>query len=167
MNVFVGEKTMESMLEILLDHGSLGVFAAFLIWLYTNMQKRMDELTDRFQGQLEEMGKIHKDDQEVLRKRYDEVISKYDGERKQMRLQIKQRVEAVGSIVQKIDQNCSNFLIRQDGSADDIDYIKVQISQITEQVKGMNDLLKSMDQENRVRNLVAMAHGDTIPPKDR
>ena len=84
-----------------------------------------------------------------------------------MRLQIKQRVEAVGSIVQKIDQNCSNFLIRQDGSADDIDYIKVQISQITEQVKGMNDLLKSMDQENRVRNLVAMAHGDTIPPKDR
>ena len=86
---------MESMLEILLDHGSLGVFAAFLIWLYTNMQKRMDELTDRFQGQLEEMGKIHKEDQEVLRKRYDEVISKYDGERKQMRLQIKQRVEAV------------------------------------------------------------------------
>ena len=157
---------MGSMIEMLLNHGSLGIFAAFLVWLYTSMQKRMDELIDRFQGQLDEMSKIHKDDQEILRRRYDEVISKYDGERKQMRLQIKQRVEAVGSIVQKIDQNCSNFLIRQDSSADDIDFIKVQTNQITEQVKGMNDLLKSMDQEQRVRNLVQMAQGDTtIPPK--
>jgi hypothetical protein len=157
---------MGSMIEMLLNHGSLGIFAAFLVWLYTSMQKRMDELIDRFQGQLDEMSKIHKDDQEILRRRYDEVISKYDGERKQMRLQIKQRVEAVGSIVQKIDQNCSNFLIRQDSSADDIDFIKVQTNQITEQVKGMNDLLKSMDQEQRVRNLVQMAQGETtIPPK--
>ena len=158
---------MESMFEMLLDHGSLGIFAAFLIWLYTDMQKRMDDLVDRFQSQLEEMGKIHKDDQEILRQRYDEVISKYDGERKQMRLQIKQRVEAVGTIVQKIDQKTSNFLVRHDNSADDIDFIKVQISQISEQVKGINDVVKSIDQEQRVRNLVAMAHGDTIPPKDR
>ena len=56
---------MGSMIEMLLNHGSLGIFAAFLVWLYTSMQKRMDELIDRFQGQLDEMSKIHKDDQEI------------------------------------------------------------------------------------------------------
>ena len=156
---------MTEILEMLLDHGSLGIFAAFLIWLYTNMQARMDALVDRFQVQLEEMQNIHKGDQEILRERYDDVIAKYDSEKKQMRLQIKQRVEAVGSIVQKIDQKTSNFLVKQDSDSDDIDFIKNQVGQINEQVKNIGELVKSMDQENRVRNLVAMAHGDTLPPK--
>ena len=156
---------MTEILEMLIDHGSLGIFAAFLIWLYTNMQARMDALVDRFQVQLEEMQNIHKGDQELLRERYDDVIAKYDSEKKQMRLQIKQRVEAVGSIVQKIDQKTSNFLVKQDSDSDDIDFIKNQVGQINEQVKNIGELVKSMDQENRVRNLVAMAHGDTLPPK--
>ena len=156
---------IEAVLEMLLDHGSLGIFAAFLIWLYTNMQARMDALVDRFQAQLEEMQNIHKGDQELLRERYDDVIAKYDSEKKQMRLQIKQRVEAVGSIVQKIDQKTSSFLVKQDSDSDDIDFIKTQVNQINEQVKNIGELVKSMDQENRVRNLVAMAQGDTLPPK--
>jgi len=156
---------MMEILEMLLDHGSLGIFAAFLIWLYTNMQARMDALVDRFQVQLEEMQNIHKGDQELLRERYDDVIAKYDSEKKQMRLQIKQRVEAVGSIVQKIDQKTSNFLVKQDADGDDIDFIKNQVGQINEQVKNIGELVKSMDQENRMRNLVAMAHGETLPPK--
>ena len=156
---------IEAVLEMLLDHGSLGIFAAFLIWLYTNMQARMDALVDRFQAQLEEMQNIHKGDQELLRERYDDVIAKYDSEKKQMRLQIKQKVEAVGSIVQKIDQKTSSFLVKQDSDSDDIDFIKTQVNQINEQVKNIGELVKSMDQENRVRNLVAMAQGDTLPPK--
>ena len=156
---------IEAVLEMLLNHGSLGIFAAFLIWLYTNMQARMDALVDRFQVQLEEMQNIHKNDQEILRERYDDVIAKYDSEKKQMRLQIKQKVEAVGSIVQKIDQKTSSFLVKQDNDGDDIDFIKTQVNQINEQVKNIGELVKSMDQENRVRNLVAMAQGDTLPPK--
>ena len=156
---------IEAVLEMLLNHGSLGIFAAFLIWLYTNMQARMDALVDRFQAQLEEMQNIHKSDQEILRERYDDVIAKYDIEKKQMRLQIKQKIEAVGSIVQKIDQKTSSFLVKQDNDGDDIDFIKTQVNQINEQVKNIGELVKSMDQENRVRNLVAMAQGDTLPPK--
>ena len=152
--------------DVLLNHGSLGVFAAFLVWLYMNMQKRMDELVDKFQGQLEEIRKDQKADQEALRVRYDDVIGKYDSERKQMRLQIKERIEKVGVLLQNVNQKTSNFLVRHDASADDIDYVKKQVSEIGEQVKSMNDLLKQMEQEQRVRNLVKMAHGETtIPPK--
>ena len=151
--------------DILLNHGSLGIFAAFLIWLYTNMQKRMDELVDKFQGQLEEIRKDQKADQEALRVRYDDVIGKYDSDRKQVRLQIKEKIEKVGVLLQNVNQKTSNFLVRHDASADDIDFVKRQVTEIGEQVKLMNDLVKAMDQEQRVRNLVKLAHGDTIPPK--
>ena len=157
---------MDSMLDILLNHGSLGVFAAFLIWLYTNMQQRMDELVNKFQTQIDEMRKDQKTEQELLRVRYDDVIGKYDSERKQMRLQIKDRIEKVGVLLQNVNQKTSNFLVRHDASADDVEYVRKQVDQINEQIKSMSDVLKTMEQEQRVRNLVKMAHGETtIPPK--
>ncbi len=157
---------MDSMLDILLNHGSLGVFAAFLIWLYTNMQQRMDELVNKFQIQIDEMRKDQKDEQELLRVRYDDVIAKYDSERKQMRLQIKDRLEKVGLRTQKIDQRTSNILVRQESGNDDIGSLDKKIEIMADHIKIMTDLLKQMEQEQRVRNLVKMAHGDnTIPPK--
>ena len=160
------EGTIMPLFDILLNHGSLGIFAAFLIWLYTNMQKRMDELVDKFQGQLEEIRKDQKADQEALRVRYDDVIGKYDSERKQMRLQIKERIEKVALLLQNVNQKTSNFLVRHDASADDVEYVRKQVDQIGEQIKSMGDVLKVMEQEQRVRNLVKMAHGETtIPPK--
>jgi len=152
--------------DILLNHGSLGIFAAFLIWLYTNMQKRMDELVDKFQGQLEEIRKDQKSDQEMLRVRYDDVIGKYDSERKQMRLQIKDKIEKVGALSQKIEQRTSNILVRQESGNDDIGSLDKKIEIMADHIKIMTDLLKQMEQEQRVRNLVKMAHGEnTIPPK--
>ena len=152
--------------DILLNHGSLGIFAAFLIWLYTNMQKRMDELVDKFQGQLEEIRKDQKSDQEMLRVRYDDVIGKYDSERKQMRLQIKDKIEKVGALSQKIEQRTSNILVRQESGNDEIGSLDKKIEIMADHIKIMTDLLKQMEQEQRVRNLVKMAHGEsTIPPK--
>ena len=157
---------MDSMLDILLNHGSLGVFAAFLIWLYTNMQQRMDELVNKFQSQIDEMRKDQKTEQELLRVRYDDVIGKYDSERKQMRLQIKEKIEKVGNISQKIDQRTSNILVRQEWNNDDLSSLDKRIAIMADHIKIMSDLLKQMEQEQRVRNLVKMAHGEqTIPPK--
>jgi len=157
---------MDSMLDILLNHGSLGVFAAFLIWLYTNMQQRMDELVNKFQTQIDEMRKDQKTEQELLRVRYDDVIGKYDSERQQMRVQIKDKLEKVGLRTQKIDQRTSNILVRQESGNDDISSLDKKIEIMADHIKIMTDLLKQMEQEQRVRNLVKMAHGDqTIPPK--
>ena len=157
---------MDSMLDILLNHGSLGVFAAFLIWLYTNMQQRMDELVNKFQSQIDEMRKDQKTEQELLRVRYDDVIGKYDSERKQVRLQIKEKIEKVGNISQKIDQRTSNILVRQESNNDELSSLDKRIAIMADHIKIMSDLLKQMEQEQRVRNLVKMAHGEqTIPPK--
>ena len=130
------------------------------------MQKRMDELVDKFQGQLEEIRKDQKADQEALRVRYDDVIGKYDSERKQTRLQIKDRIEKVGGVTQKIDQRTSNILVRLESNTDEVGSIDKRIEIMADHIKIMTDLLKQMEQEQRVRNLVKMAHGETtIPPK--
>ena len=131
--------------DVLLNHGSLGIFAAFLIWLYTNMQKRMDELVDKFQGQLEEIRKDQKADQEALRVRYDDVIGKYDSERKQTRLQIKDRIEKVGGVTQKIDQRTSNILVRLESNTDEVGSIDKRIEIMADHIKIMSDLLKQME----------------------
>ena len=126
----------------------------------------MDELVDKFQGQLEEIRKDQKADQEALRVRYDDVIGKYDSERKQTRLQIKDRIEKVGGVTQKIDQRTSNILVRLESNTDEVGSIDKRIEIMADHIKIMSDLLKQMEQEQRVRNLVKMAHGETtIPPK--
>ena len=46
---------MEAVLESLLADGHLGVFAAFLIYQFVTMQKRLDALVEGFQKQLKEI----------------------------------------------------------------------------------------------------------------
>jgi hypothetical protein len=130
------------------------------------MQKRMDELVDRFQVQLGEIRKDQKKDIDMLRDRYDDVISKYDTDRARVRSQIKDRIEKIAMRLQSMDKRFTNMTIRQETCLDDVDGIKRQMVVMVEDVKAINNLLTSMEQEQRVRNLVQMAHGEsTIPPK--
>ena len=83
-----------------------------------------------------------------------------------MRLQIKDKIEKVGALSQKIEQRTSNILVRQESGNDDIGSLDKKIEIMADHIKIMTDLLKQMEQEQRVRNLVKMAHGEnTIPPK--
>jgi len=66
-----------SFIEQLLNYGSLGIFAGFLIYLYFGMQKRMDKLVESFQEQLREIDAGFENRVEIMRVRYDEVIQQY------------------------------------------------------------------------------------------
>ena len=44
---------MEALVDSLLADGHLGVFAAFLVYQFFTMQKRLDKLVDGFQEQLD------------------------------------------------------------------------------------------------------------------
>ena len=68
---------MEAVLESLLADGHLGVFAAFLIYQFVTMQKRLDALVEGFQKQLKEINDQYDDRIEKMRERYDRVISEY------------------------------------------------------------------------------------------
>ena len=68
---------MEALIDSLLAGGHLGVFAAFLVYQFFTMQKRLDKLVEGFQEQLDEIRKDYDDRTEKMRERYDRVISEY------------------------------------------------------------------------------------------
>jgi hypothetical protein len=65
---------MEALIDTLLSGGHLGVFAAFLIYQFMAMQKRLDKLVEGFQEQLDEIRKDYDSRTEKMRERYDIVI---------------------------------------------------------------------------------------------
>ena len=68
---------MEALVDSLLADGHLGVFAAFLVYQFFTMQKRLDKLVDGFQEQLDDIRKDYDTRTEKMRERYDRVINEY------------------------------------------------------------------------------------------
>jgi hypothetical protein len=64
----------QSLFSQLLDFGSLGIFAAFLIWQHIGMQKRMDTMGARFTESLDKINADYDARIEAMRERYDAVI---------------------------------------------------------------------------------------------
>tara|TARA_R110000824_G_scaffold41965_16_gene124256 strand:+ start:1254 stop:1598 length:345 start_codon:yes stop_codon:yes gene_type:complete len=64
----------QSLFSQLLDFGSLGIFAAFLIWQYIGMQRRMDSMGARFTESLDKINADYDARIEAMRERYDAVI---------------------------------------------------------------------------------------------
>ena len=70
----------DAILQQLIQGGAMGVFAAFLVWQFMGMQKRLDKLVDSFQGQLKTINADYDQRIEAMRERYDVVIGQYRDE---------------------------------------------------------------------------------------
>lgn len=77
---------MDDITSILLENGALGVFAGFLVYNYFQQMKRLDDLSDKYKGHVDELRKDFKDDVDVVRQRYDKVIERYDKEKDESRI---------------------------------------------------------------------------------
>ena len=91
---------MTEMIDILISNGSLGVFAGFLVWLYTNMQKRMDSLVDKFGEQIRESRAEYKADNADIRARYDVVIQQINQEKSVAERDILSNIESLKDSMQ-------------------------------------------------------------------
>ena len=72
---------MEAIIDNLLAGGHLGLFAAFLVWQFIALQKRLDKLVESFQGQLKDINDGYDERLLAMRDRYDTVISEARAER--------------------------------------------------------------------------------------
>tara|TARA_Y100001937_G_scaffold64448_2_gene88163 strand:+ start:10463 stop:10768 length:306 start_codon:yes stop_codon:yes gene_type:complete len=68
---------MDAVLDSLLAGGHLGLFAAFLVYQFMAMQKRLDKLVSGFQEQVDEIRREYGERTEKMRERYDRVIEEY------------------------------------------------------------------------------------------
>tara|TARA_R100000315_G_scaffold60372_1_gene37038 strand:- start:223 stop:531 length:309 start_codon:yes stop_codon:yes gene_type:complete len=96
---------VEALLESLVADGHLGVFAAFLIYQFFTMQKRLDKLVEGFQEQLDQIRKEYDDRTEKMRERYDRVIQEYrDNNDNQSKDFLIARTKVHNDIVSKLDR---------------------------------------------------------------
>ncbi len=65
----------DELIRQLIDFGGLGGFAGFLVWQFLQMQKRLDNLVEKFQEQVREISEDHDTRVERMRARYDVVIA--------------------------------------------------------------------------------------------
>tara|TARA_R100000152_G_C6753213_1_gene176968 strand:+ start:1028 stop:1336 length:309 start_codon:yes stop_codon:yes gene_type:complete len=96
---------MEALVDTLLSGGHLGVFAAFLVYQFMAMQKRLDKLVEGFQEQLDEIRKEYESRSEKMRERYDKVIKEYrDTADSQSKDFLITRTKVHNDIVAKLDR---------------------------------------------------------------
>jgi len=96
---------MEALVDSLLADGHLGVFAAFLMYQFFMMQKRLDKLVEGFQEQLDDIRKEYDTRSEAMRDRYDNVIKEYrDREDSQSKDFLITRTKVHNDIVAKLDR---------------------------------------------------------------
>lgn len=128
---------MENILDVLLEYGSLGIFAAFLVWQHLSMQKRLDNLVDKFQHQIEKIRDDHRSDVDGLRDRYDSVISNYNSDLSSLKESIADRVNRNQQEIEQLQK----AIERQEQKIDGI-YVAVE---------QCSSLLKDMATEQRIR----------------
>ena len=96
---------MEALVASLLADGHLGVFAAFLLYQFITMQKRLDKLVEGFQDQVEQMRAEYNERTERMRERYDNVIKEYrDREASQSKDFLIARTAVHNDIVTKLER---------------------------------------------------------------
>ena len=96
---------MEALVDSLLADGHLGVFAAFLLYQFVMMQKRLDKLVEGFQEQVEQMRGEYNERTERMRERYDNVIKEYrEREDSQSKDFLISRTKVHNDIVSKLDR---------------------------------------------------------------
>ena len=144
------EEHMMEVFEMLLDHGSLGLFAAFLVWLYTSMQKRMDALVDRFQDQLDRKREDQKQEILEMRNRYDEVIANYNKEISQTRLDVADKVKTILDWTSIADGKINSFVVKLELLSDNNDELKSSVNNTLE-------IIKTIQQEQKIKDMARMA----------
>ena len=92
---------MDGLTSQLLDFGALGLFAGFLIWLNARMQARLDQMVEKFQATLERQESAHSAAEELIRQRYDALLSQYNAERKQVYVDVVSTLEEIRREVTK------------------------------------------------------------------
>ena len=155
-------------MDLLLDHGSLGVFAAFLIWLYTSMQKRMDLLVESFQKQLVEIRKEYKEDVTDMRNRYDEVIEGLNKDSLDLRSNISTEIRAIGTRIDGVDNNVEIMSLSQSESISAVvdiskvsSSIKEELDGTTKKVEQCLSIMNEMKEDERLRTLAKQAITNT------
>lgn len=100
---------MEQMITELLNYGSLGLFAVFLVWQYIEQKRQLREMLTGFQTKLDEMRDQSDTREGKLRKRYDDVIASITKEKSEIQMSLLTKVSELEKSVEAVDRKVENL----------------------------------------------------------
>lgn len=71
----------QAIIQTLMDYGALGLFAGYLAWQQNKLQQALQDLTRRFQEQIDNLQTRHEAREDTMRARYDAVIADLNSHR--------------------------------------------------------------------------------------
>ena len=115
---------METVITSLVDYGMAGIFLAFMVWNYLQSQKRMDSLQDKFLDAIDKCRKENKDNEELIRGRYDKVIQTYQSDKDLLLSDFKETIKGLTDTIKRLESMEKTSLIKIEEANDSIDEIQ-------------------------------------------
>ena len=119
--------------EALLEYGSMGLFAAFLVWQHLSMQKRFDALVDKFQEQLRGIQDKSEAAEDKLRERYDGVLKQYQDDKTAFRDNVAGQVAEVLRKLEKVGAQVDSL---------PFDSVLIQIESVSMALRSSHQILE-------------------------
>lgn len=89
---------MDTLIEVLINAGPMGLFAGYLIYQNKNQEKRIDNWMEK-QEQLEDKSQAREDQ---LRLRYDAVVAKIEREKGEYMMALSGKIEGLYSKISEL-----------------------------------------------------------------
>jgi len=137
---------METVITSLVDYGMAGIFLAFMVWNYLQSQKRMDSLQDKFIDAIDKCRKENKENEELIRGRYDVVIQTYQSDKDNILSDFKETIKELTDTIKRLESMEKTSLIR--------------IEQVNDSIDDIEKLLQIYEQERKAKKeatLIALA----------
>lgn len=126
---------MDSVITALIDYGMAGLFLAFMVWNYLQSTKRMDTLQDKFLDSLEKLRKDNKDNEDLIRSRYDKVIETYQTQKDTLLIELKEAIKGLTDSVQRLEGMESSSIIRITEVGDTVDDVKSNLDRVEKSIQ--------------------------------
>ena len=147
-------------LEAFLENGSMGLFAAFLVWQHLSMQKRFDNLYASFKDQLKDMQQKNEEKESSIRERYDTVISGLQDEKSSFRVDVKGRVDTAILKIDDVGKKIEEIKVLSESLN------MLQRDTAIQSEKAL-DILKQMAEEAKLKEMARKMQAGTEPNWER
>ena len=137
---------MESLITALIDYGMAGIFLAFMVWNYMQNQKRMDALQEKFLDSIDKVRNENKQNEELIRSRYDKVIETYQKTKDTLLSDLSLTIKDLTNTIARLEALESSSIIK--------------ITEIHEQIDDVVRILDKQEQERKAKKeatLIALA----------
>ncbi len=141
-------------IDLLLQNGAMGLFAAYLVYRDNKNEKRMDEMNHRFLVKIDEITRLNvesenqqllkfEEREEKLRTKYDEVVGKLDGERKTITDSISSKLDSTTAKMEGITEKLTTITTKFDDISSRIQILEQKVTLLDGQISGIKLIIES------------------------